>query len=195
MPIKKRKTIPDPSIQADFSRRDSDRDGRSPELQGQRYDVWQFIRDNSGCTRDDVARGLSLKSSTATARVKELIDLGYVIEPPGMRKLTRSGVKARCLVLSDRKAGGRVNERVRVEVTLTIDCNGVYGASARVVGGITQAAHPYPIMRKLITLIAPPLASYEASIDTATVAPISRMQLQCEASQIIDADYEIVDIE
>lgn len=195
MPIKKRSTIPDPSLRADFSRRDNERDGRSPELQGQRYDVWQFIRDNGGCTRDDVARGLSMKSSTATARVKELIDLGYVVEPPGMRKRTRSDVMARCLVLSDRKPGGRVNERVRVEVTLTIDCNGVYGASARVVGGLMQSGKPSPILRKLITLIAPPIDSYEAYINPDTVAPVSRLQLQGEADQIIDADYEILDIE
>ena len=192
MAIKKRKTLPESSLQADFSHKDEESAGRSPELQGQRYDVWQFIRDNPLCIREDVARGLSMKSSTATARVKELIDLGYLIEPPGMTKLSRSGVMSRCITLSDRKAGGRINDRVRIEVTLTIDHKGVYGATARVLDGLSQAGTPTPILRKLLTLTAPPIESYEASVDTSTVATVSRLQLQAEAGQIIDADYEIL---
>lgn len=58
-----------------------------------------------------------------------------------------------------------------------------------------QSGKPSPILRKLITLIAPPIDSYEAYINPDTVAPVSRLQLQGEADQIIDADYEILDIE
>lgn len=192
MPIKKRSTFPKESTQADFSHRDDPSMGRSPELQGQRYDVWQFIQDNPYCTRDMVSRGLSLKASTATARVKELIDLGYVVEPPGARKETAAGVMARCLILSDRKAGGVVNDRVRIEVHLTIDCNGVYGASARVINGDPQSGATTPIATRTMTLTAPPSEAYAASLDTATVSPVSRLQMQREADQIIDVDYKIL---
>jgi hypothetical protein len=192
MSIKKRTSIPPQSVQTDFSRKDDEANGRSPELQGQRYDVWQFIRDNPMCIRDDVSKALGLKASTATARVKELIDLGYVVEPPGATKVGRSGVKGRCLVLSARKAGGVVNDRVRVMVTLTIDCNGVYGASAYVIGGLHQTGAATPILSKPLTLTAPPAASYAASLDPSDVAPVSRLDTQQHASQIIDADYEIL---
>lgn len=192
MSIKKRLSLPPASVQTDFSRKDDDFDGRSPELQGQRYDVWQFIRDNPMCNRDDVSKALGLKASTATARVKELIDLGYVVEPPGATKRGRSGVAGRCLVLSDRKASGVINDKVRVEVVLTIDCNGVYGATARVVGGLRQTGVARPILTKQMTLTAPPTASYAASIDPSDVAPVSRLDSQQHANQIIDADYEIL---
>lgn len=194
MAIKKRTTIPDPSVQTDFSR-DDIHAGRSPELQGQRYEVWQFIQNNPHCTREDVSRGLGLKASTATARIKELIDLGYVVEPPGLRKINRSGVRAKVLMLSDRKAGGRVNDRVRIEVRLTIDCNGVYGASAHVINGLPQTGAVTTILRKPLTLTAPPTEAYAASLDDADIAPISKLELQINAEQIIDADYKIVEVE
>ena len=194
MAIKKRTNLPDPSIQADFSL-DDDRAGRSPELQGQRYEVWQFIQNNPHCTREDVAKGLGLKSSTATARIKELIDLHYVVEPPGLRKTNRSGVRAKVLMLSDRKAGGRINDRVRVEVRLTVDCNGVYGAVAHVINGLPQTGAVTTILRKPMTLTAPPTEAYAASLDAAEITTVSRLELQVDADQIIDADYEIVKVE
>lgn len=193
MAIKRRKTLPEPTNTAE-AEPDSEEAMRSPELQGQRYEVWQFIGNNSYCTREDVSRGLGLKSSTATARIKELIDLGYVVEPPGMRKENRSGVKAKCLVLSDRKAGGTINDRVRVEVTLTIDCNGVYGASARVVNGLPQSGNPTPIKRQIITVIAPS-TGFSGSTGPEPLAPVSKLDLQLNADQIIDADYTTVEVE
>ena len=192
MAIRKRASLPPVSQQADFSRKDSDDNGRSPELQGQRYDVWQFIRDNPMCIRDDVSKALGLKASTATARVKELIDLGYVTEPPGATKVGRSGVRGRCLVLTDRRAGGVVNDRVRIVVTLTIDCKGVYGATAKVADGLPQSGPVTAIAHRTLTVIAPPTASYEASIDQADVARVSRLELQIAADQIIEADYKIL---
>ena len=193
MAIKLRSTVSTTS-QTDFSRDDYS-DARSPELQGLRYSVWQFVRDNPRVTRDDISRGLGMKSSTITARVKELIDLGYLIEPPGITKLNSSGVRARVLMLSDRKACGKVNDKVRVEVTLTVDCNGVYGVTARVVNGLKQSGRATPIATKQMTLTAPPTASYDAFLDTSTVAPVSRLNLQQHADQIIDADYKIVEVE
>lgn len=194
MPIQKRKNIPDPTSTASFLEDEPD-DARSPELQGQRLDVWQFINWNYHCTRDEVAKGLGLKSSTATARIKELIDLGYVVEPPGVKKLNSSGVMARVLQLSARKPGGAANDRVRVEVTLTIDCNGVYGATARVVNGLPQTGRATPILTKPMTLIAPPTASYAGEISTDTVAPVSRLSSQLNADEIIEAEYTIVKVE
>jgi len=194
MAIKKRKHIPDPTLVADPTP-DDEHAGRSPELQGQRYSVWQFIQMNPRCTREDVSRGLGLKSSTATARIKELIDLGYVVEPPGLRKENRTGVKVKCLVLTDRKAGGTVNDRVRVEVSLTIDCNGVFGAVARVVDGMPQTGIPSAILRKQITLIAPPPAAYTMPDADVALHTVSRLETQLNADQIIDADFEILEVE
>jgi hypothetical protein len=77
-------------------------------------------------------------------------------------------------------------------VTLTIDCNGVYGATAYVIGGASQTGAATPILAKPVTLTAPPTASYEASLDPADIAPVSRLDSQQHAGQIIDADYEIL---
>lgn len=191
MPIQKRSILP-LAIESD-KQHDDPRDGRSPDLQGQRYDVWHFIKMNPRCTRDDVTRGLALKSSTATARIKELIDLGYVVEPPGLRKENRSGVKAKVLQLSDRRAGGKPAQKVRVEVTLTIDSNGVYGATARVIGGLRQSGRATPITTRSLTLQAPPTASYGSVLDDSDLAPVSVLETQLNADQIIDAEYKIIE--
>lgn len=135
-----------------------------------------------------------MKSSTATARVKELIDLGYLVEPPGLRKENRSGVKSRVLQVSARKPGTKHRaDKVRIEVKLTIDCNGVYGAVARVIGGRKQAAGVHPIATRVLTLTAPPTASYGSILDTSDIAPVSTIETQLNADQIIDAEYKIIE--
>ena len=192
MPIKGRKNIPDPTTQAEYKEEKSS-DARSAHLQGLRLDVWQFINDNPGCTRDDVSRALSLKSSTATARIKELIDEGFVIEPGG-RKLNKSGVRAKVLTLNpDRKAGGKPLDRVRVEVTLTIDCNGVYGAQAKVIGGKPQAKDHIPILGKRLTLTAPHPDTYKSAFIEGDVVEVSRAETVWRRDDIIEADYQIIE--
>jgi hypothetical protein len=192
MAIKKRSTLPDPSLATEASTHEDDhKSARHPHLQGQRGFIYQFIRANSLCTREDVAKGCGLKSSTATARVKELIDEGYVIEP-GDVKLNTSNVRAKCLLASSRNAGGKALDKVRVEVRLTIDCNGVYGATAHVVGGGVQAGHATPIASKRLTLTAPHPDTYEVSTDAPTVSRVSRADTQAHADLILDADFIVI---
>lgn len=189
MAIKKRKSVPkDDAAQASSF----DEDGttaRHPHLQGLRQDVYVFVGQNQPCTRDDVARGLGMKSSTATARVKELIDEGFLIEPIGMRKENRSGVKSKCLTISDRPAGGSPLDKVRIEIELAIDCNGHYHANAHVVGGAsTIRGKRTVIKRQRVTLTAPHPNTYKAATASETVAPVSRHELQSHAGDIIDAE-------
>lgn len=169
--------------------------GRSNDLQGLRLDVYRFISFNPHCTREDVAKGLELKSSTATARIKELIDAGYVFEPQGVRKTSSYGVRSRVLQVTDRPMSGVKNDRVAVEVTLTIDCNGVYGATARVVNGKPQSGRTRPLSAKRLTLLAPPPAVIAAQADHSEVVRESAIDLQLSGDQIIDGDYKIVEVE
>jgi hypothetical protein len=168
--------------------------GRSPDLQGLRLDVYQFIRSNAYCTRDDIAKGLGLKTSTATARTKELIDLGYVIDDVS-RKRNKSGVMSRCLVVSDRIQGGHVNEKLRVQLTLTVDAGGRYGLIAKVVGGFDQRGKARAVMRKYITLTLPAKDGLTATLSEEKVAKVTRLDSQQHAGQIIDGDYKIVEVE
>jgi hypothetical protein len=194
MSIKRRKSIPDPTVEASMEHayEDDVKGGRHPMLQGQRLEVYQFIKLNSLCTREDVSRGLGLKASTATARIKELIDEGFVIEPPGVRKENRTGVRAKTLQVTDRAAGGTPLDRVRIEVVLAIDHSGNYHATAHVVGGVTTDAKTLPIQKKLITITAPHPDTYKASSSAKTVETVSRHELQSHADDIIDADYYTV---
>lgn len=83
--------------------------------------------------------------------------------------------------------GGSPLDKVRVEVTLTIDCNGVYGAKASVVGQSTfQQAPATEIKRQRVTLTAPHPDTYKAATDATTVTPVSRHELQSHAGDIID---------
>lgn len=189
MAIKKRKNIPDPSIEATERDDNPETDGRNPILSGLRQDVYQFVKLNPRSTRRDVAQGLGLPNNVATARIKELIDEGLLIEPPGITKRNKSGVRAKVLQISQRPAGGKPLDRVRVEVVLTIDCNGVYGAEAHVVDGQPQTGRPHKILAKKITVTAPHPDTYAAAMDENTVAPVSRHELQHGADDIIDADY------
>lgn len=184
---------------ADFSHNiDEDRKkARNVTLQGQHLDVYRFVEANEPCTREDVSRGLDLKSSTATARIKELIDEGYLFEP-GERKLNRSGVRAKTLRTTSRPMGGKPLDKVRIEIALTIDCNGVYGAEARVVDGHPQnSAFTRSIKRQRVTVIAPHPDAYRGSLqasDTDTpMQRVSRMELEAGADLIIDAEATPVD--
>ena len=148
---------------------------------------------NPNCTRVDVARGIQLPNNVATARVKELIDEGYLFEPPGHRKANPSGVSARVLRVSDRPAGGSPLDKVRIEVTLTIDHNGVYGATASVVNGGKQTGKAHSIKKHRITVTAPHPDSYKSATAAQNVSNVSRMETEQYADDIIDADYTIID--
>ena len=49
------------------------------ELGNAQKQVYDFIADHPDCSYNDISRGLGLHHNTATARIKELRDLGYVI--------------------------------------------------------------------------------------------------------------------
>jgi len=115
-----------------------------------------FVGNNPNCTRADVARSLKLPNNVATARIKELIDEGFLYEPIGVRKRNPSGVNAKVLHVTDQKAGAKPLDRVRVEVELAIDCNGNYFVHhARVVGGVTKPKGYRKVATKRFTITAP----------------------------------------
>lgn len=194
MPIKKRSKSAREKVSADLGRSTEEEraEGRSSTLQGLHLDVYRFVRDNPNCTRDDVSRGIGLKTSTCTARIKELIDEGYLFEPPGVRKPNPSGVKVRVLHVTERPEGGQPLENVRIELDLTIDCNGTYGARARVVNGHPQTGIAHVIRTRQITVKAPHPDTYRSVLDDGTVAKVSRMELTEHAEDIIDADYKVL---
>lgn len=161
-------------------------DVRHPFLTGLRYQVYMFIDDNPYCTRKDISKGLGLAGSTATARVKELIDEGFVSDVSGMTKLNNTGVRARCLHVTTRQTRGNPLDKVNVVVELTIDCNGVYGARARVVGGKPQYTHATTIAKKTIKLTAPHPDTYSSEFAEEKVSRISRAEVLSNAELIID---------
>lgn len=177
----------------DQSSEDDRAKGRNPSLQGLHLDVYRFVRDNPNCTRDDVSRGTKIKSSTCTARIKELIDEDYLFEPPGVRRTNPSGVSAKVLRVTERPEGGQPLENVRIEVELTIDCNGHFGARAKVVNGRVQTGIPHVIKRKMITIKAPHPDTYRSVLSEEGIAEMSRMEVTGFADDIIDAEYEVLD--
>jgi hypothetical protein len=165
--------------------------GRSKRLQGIALDVYRFIENNPLCTRDDVSRGLDMKTSTATARIKELIDDGFVVEPSGQRRVNRSGVSSRCLLASDRPQGGAPLDKIRIRVTLTIDHNGVYGAKAEVVDGEKQSGRTMALADKVVTIAAPHPENYaeEAKRVDDDFAPMSRVS----KTEIIETGFDVIE--
>ena len=197
MAIKKRKEPPRETTQARSRSEQHDRTrARNPFLSGLRQDVYQFVAANPNTTRRDVAIDLKLPNNVATARIKELIDEGYLFEPPGVTKRNPSGVRAKVLQVSDRPAGGSPLDKVRVEVSLVIDCNGNYYAEAEVIGGepkhlLRTKAHV--IKRQRFTITAPHPDSYKSAFSDENTSTVSRMETENYADDIIDADYQIID--
>lgn len=160
-----------------------------------------FIGNNPQCTRSDVAKGLRLGMSSATARIKELIDEGFVHEPLGVRKRNSSGVNARVLQVTEQAAGSKPLDKVRIEVELAIDCNGnYYVAQAYVVNSayVTSLVGNQPVgYRKVKTqrftvtaprVKAPARPMYSLDQDEAPVVRMTRADL-------FDVQGEIIDIE
>jgi DNA-binding Lrp family transcriptional regulator len=171
---------------------DDPSDRRHPLLNGLRKDIYDYIEAFPNSTRAQIADGLRMRSSTATARIKELIDEGYVFET-GVRQRNKSGVMSKCLQVTDRPQGGKPNDKVRVEVTLTIDHNGVYGATAHVVGGKKQSGKAFKIKSQRVTLTAPHPEAYKSSKraenENPTATVINRLELQSGNGDVIDADF------
>lgn len=195
MAIKKRKEPPRETTQARSRSEQHDRTrARNPSLSGLRQDVYLFVQANPRVTRRDVAKGLSLPNNVATARIKELIDEGYLFEPPGVRKENASGVRAKVLEASNRPAGGQPLDKVRVEVALAIDCNGNYFVhSAHVVGGKRETYRHTVIKKQRVTITAPHPDSYKSSTSAESVSTVSRMETENYADDIIDASYQIIE--
>lgn len=192
MAIKKRTSKPD-TAEAGYVE-DGQSEARHPLLNGLWLDVYRFVGANPHCTRRDVARGLDLPNNVATARIKELIDEGYLLEPLGVRKTNSSGRTARVLQATDRQTGGTKLDKVKIEVALTIDCNGVFGATARVIGGKQQAEQTTVISKKKLVLTAPHPDTYASEFTKSRVAKVSRMELIGDnADLIIDADFTALD--
>lgn len=191
MTIKRRKAIPKTTavVTVDHTYDEDVKGGRHPLLHGQHQDVYQFISANPYCTREDVSRGTGLRSSTATARIKELIDEGFVTEPPGHRKVNRSGVKAKTLHVTHRATGGKPLDKVRVEVQLTVDMYGHYAAHARVIGQKGQIGTPVPIKKQRLTMTAPHPDTYRSAFG----GNVSVAETEAHAEDIIDAEYVEVD--
>jgi hypothetical protein len=159
-----------------------------------------FIGNNPNCTRRDVAKGLALPNNVATARIKELIDEGYIHEPLGVRKRNPSGVNAKVLLVTDQKAGAKPLDKVRVEVELAIDCNGNYYVSEAHVlnsGYIATPSGAQPngyrkvkVQRFTITAprVTPPSRPMYDLDSKPVVSRVTRADL-------IDTQGEIIDIE
>lgn len=193
MSIKRRKELPDDTVVTAEYAEDSEKEARHPFLAGLRLDVYRFVSRNPNVTRRDVAKGLDLPNNVATARIKELIDEGFLWEPPGMRKENPSGVRARVLCVTDRKQGGRHLDKVRVEVELTIDCYGNYGVRAHVVDGFMQADNKHTIKKQRFTITAPHPETYKSSMQDDIVTSVSRHEIQATAGDIIEATAVEID--
>jgi hypothetical protein len=168
---------------------DTQQAGRNPMLQGLRKDVYDFVKRNPDCTRAMVTKGTGIRSSSATARIKELIEQGFLFEP-GSRVRNSSGVMSKCLRCTSRMQGGKPLDKVRVELTLTIDCNGVYGVVARIPNGKPQQSHAVPIKHQSTTITAPHPDAYNLPDASGSVAVsrVSRIEVETYAGDIIDAE-------
>lgn len=162
--------------------------GRNPVLNGLKFDVYKFIKDNPGCTRGDVAKGCALKSSTATARVKELIDDGIVYSSKDRRKKDRSGVTVQTLYVSEDALHKRPKDKVLVRVSLKVDASGNYRAEAHVVGEAPRnRSISHTVMVKDVVLQAPYPSEYKHHfLGSGSVVPSS--DTLSNVSLIVDSE-------
>lgn len=189
MGIKTRKTFPDPTTQATPVDETESR-GRNPFLQGLRLDVYNFILANKDCTRADVTKGLSLRSSSATARIKELIDEGLIYEPRGVRKRNGSGVAARALRVSPEGASAAVRDHVQIKVDLFVDTAGYYYAECEVVNGpVLQALEKTKVESKTITVMVDRQEAFAARPMGEKVTPLAHAPANDSKSLIIDGSF------
>jgi DNA-binding MarR family transcriptional regulator len=170
--------------------------GRNSVLQGVRFDVYNYVDMNPGCTRKEVAKGTGLTMSSCTARIKELIDEGYLYEPIGEKKLSSSGINVRTLIVTDRSQADKADERplrVSVTVSLTRDANGVLGAVAELADPQRQTGKATIISSKKISVVAPPSTPRSAYKQRVKVTEVRKIDLQHDSSLIIEGDYTTID--
>lgn len=166
---------------------ETDQKGRNPELTGMHHDVYMFVKDNPACTRRDVAKALGLRSSSATARVKELIDRGLLMEHgTTVDSLTKKTV--RCLYAPTDYQHKKPRDRVLVRVQLIVDEAGNYHATAHVVGGKTVAVElrRHVVMDKELTLIAPYPNEYRSMFVKEKLSKVEPRDTLANSKLIID---------
>ena len=133
-----------------------------------------------------MATKLGMKTSTATARIKELLDDGLLIETPETVK-SRFGVSNRTLIVNELYLHKGPRDKVRVEVTLEVDDGGNYHASAKVIGGAKQPqGKPHGVMAKEITLTAPYPNEYLHLFSDELLEKVSPTNTLANAKLIVD---------
>jgi hypothetical protein len=135
---------------------------RNPHLQGQLFDVWQFIVQNPGCCRSDVTRGCGLRGTSATARVRELIDMGLVhSDSSRLKRDARTGKNVQTLWPLRDAVHRKPKDRVLVKIVLQVDEEGNYHASAKTLGELPRSGRCVDILVKHVMLLAPYPSEYK----------------------------------
>jgi hypothetical protein len=135
--------------------------GRNPALTGQKHEIYLFIKDHPGCTREDVSRATQIKSSTCTARIKDLIDLGFVAASKGRRTRNRTGVSAETLYALDDPLHKVPRDKVLIKIRLLVDSAGRYHADAKVFGELPRQGKCFPVLEKSVTVMAPYVSEFK----------------------------------
>lgn len=155
------------------------------------HDVYLFVKAHPSCTRRDVAKALGLRSSSATARVKELIDRGLLMERgTTVDQLTKKTVN--CLYAPTDFQHKSQRDRVRVTVELIVDANGNYHAQAHVVGSVVnlqslpKKVQRHTVLSKDITVIAPYPNEYRSQFLGDKVAVVDPRDTLANEKLIID---------
>lgn len=195
MAIKKRTNIPPPTtnVSPESMYDDDETRARNPFLQGLRLDVYHFVLANEPCTRNDVASGLKLRMSSATARIKELIDEGILYEPNGKYKINPSGVKAKLLAVATENVGKAPRDRVVIDVEVFVAPNGWYYAKAAISG-----RHPDPhqklqrVATKQISMVLPRIADIFGTQLNENVSVLPDSSLRDTDGLTIDMEPNIV---
>jgi hypothetical protein len=149
--------------------------GRNPALTGQKHEIYMFIKDHPGCTRGDVSRYTKIKSSTCTARIKDLIDLGFVAASKQRRTKDKSGISVETLYALDDALHKKPRDKVLVTVKLFVDEAGRYHAAAKVLGELPVSGVLHSVMEKDVTVYAPYASEYKYKFmdDPAAEVPVS----------------------
>jgi len=75
---------------------------------------------------------------------------------------------------------------------LTIDSNGNYGATAKIVNGYPQSGKAKALRTKTCTFTLPPAQLAMDAIEAVEVGAVTRLDSQLNADQIIEGTYEIL---
>lgn len=166
---------------------DTDQRGRNPTLTGQHHDIYMFVKEHEGCSRREVTAGLALRSSSSTARIKELIDSGLIIENgTKVDRISRKSV--RTLYAATDYLHKTPKDRVRINVYLIVDEEGNYHAHAKVDGGATLKPHhsSHVVMTKEVVVLAPYPNEYRSKFLKEDLEVVSPRDTLANAKLIID---------